>query len=103
MKELTTDNLDQFIHENAKVIVQYGASWCGVCKIMKPKFQALADANPGIEFLYVDAEKLPNTRKLANVDNLPTFAGFSSGRLVKQASGSREQAILEVLNEVANH
>jgi hypothetical protein len=29
----------------------------------------------------VDAEKLPESRKLATVDNLPTFAAFEGGVL----------------------
>ena len=103
MRELTTDTLEQFIQEHDKVIVQYGASWCGVCRIVKPKFAALADSNQNVQFVYIDAENLPNSRKLAEVENLPTFAGFTGGKLVKQTSGAREQAIVEVLDEVTSH
>lgn len=37
--ELTEDKLQEIINSNAKVMVQYGASWCGNCRIMKPKFK----------------------------------------------------------------
>ena len=72
--ELTGDTLQQIIQENDKVMVQYGATWCGNCRIMKPKFKKLAAENEDIPFYYVDAEKFPESRKLATVDNLPTFA-----------------------------
>lgn len=103
MNELTSDNLSEIVQNNSKVIVQYGATWCGVCRIIKPKFKALADATEGVEFYYVDAEKYPESRQLAEVANLPTFAGFVNGKLVKQAMGSKEEAIKGIIDEVAGN
>ncbi len=103
MIELTEDNLGDIISQNQKVIVQYGASWCGNCRLIKPKFKRLASENEGIQFIYVDAEKLPNSRTFAEVKNLPTFAGFKSGTLVSQAAGNKIETINEVLNEVASN
>ena len=101
--ELTEDNLEQLLSTHQKVMVQYGASWCGNCKITKPKFKRMAEENPEIEFYYVDAEKLPNSRKFADVSNLPTFAGFVNGELVKQAQGNKVEIIQEVKDAVAGN
>lgn len=103
MKELEIDNLEQILTENPKVMVQYGASWCGNCKLTKPKFKKLASENEGIVFVYVDAEKFPNSRKFAEVSNLPTFAGFVNGKLVQQAQGNKIETIENVLHEVTNN
>ena len=103
MKELEADILEQIVAGNSKVMVQYGATWCGNCKLTKPKFKKVASENEGIEFVYVDAEKFPNSRKLAEVNNLPTFAGFVNGQLVKQAQGNKIEVIEDVLHEVANN
>lgn len=101
--ELTEDKLDQVLTENKKVMVQYGAGWCGNCKITKPKFKKMAETNEDIVFVYVDAEKLPNSRQFAEVSNLPTFAGFVNGKLIKQNQGNKVEIIQEVLNEVTNN
>ncbi len=101
--ELTEDNLEQLLSTNQKVMVQYGASWCGNCKITKPKFKRMAEENPDIAFYYVDAEKLPNSRKFADVSNLPTFAGFVNGKLVKQAQGNKVEIIQEIRDAVAGN
>jgi len=37
--ELEQDNLAEIIAQNPKVMVQYSATWCGNCRIMKPKFK----------------------------------------------------------------
>jgi len=103
MQELTEDNLKEIVENNDKVMVQYGATWCGNCKITKPKFKRLAAENESIEFVYVDAEKLPESRGMAEVKNLPTFAGFSNGKLVASQAGNKEDTIKSVLNEVTNN
>lgn len=101
--ELEEDVLGNMISNNKKVLVQFGASWCGNCKITKPKFKRMAEENSDIEFYYVDAEKLPNSKTLADVSNLPTFAGFVEGKLVKQAQGNKIETIQEVKDAVASH
>jgi thiol-disulfide isomerase/thioredoxin len=37
--ELTEDTLQDLIVKEEKVVVQFSASWCGNCRIMKPKFK----------------------------------------------------------------
>lgn len=103
LQELETDTLQNLIKENDKVVVQYSASWCGNCRIMKPKMKRLSNDYEGITFLYVDAEKLPESRKLASVTNLPTFATFSGGSLVNQIQTNKEEALKSLIDEIANN
>ncbi|GAB2619124.1 thioredoxin family protein [Belliella aquatica] len=103
LQELETDTLQNLIKENDKVVVQYSASWCGNCRIMKPKMKRLSNDYEGITFLYVDAEKLPESRKLAAVTNLPTFATFSGGSLVNQIQTNKEEALKSLIDEIANN
>lgn len=98
--EIEQDNLAEVIASNDVVVVQYAASWCGNCRIMKPKFKLLASQNENIPFLIVDAEKFPESRKLAKVDNLPTFATFKNGVLVNQTQTNKAEVLTELVNEV---
>lgn len=100
--ELTEDNLQQIVSTNDKVMVQYGATWCGNCRIMKPKFKKLASENDEIPFYYVDAEKLPESRKLATVDNLPTFAVFEGGNLKAQVQTNKAESLATLFSEIKN-
>ncbi len=97
--ELTEDTLQQIVAEQDQVVVQYGTSWCGNCRIMKPKFKKLAAENENIPFYYVDAEKLPESRKLAKVDNLPTFAIFKKGELFNQVQTNQAESLINLFNE----
>lgn len=101
--ELNDDNLADLVADNETVIVQYMAGWCGNCRLMKPKFKKLATENEGAVFIMADAEKFPLSRKLANVDNLPTFATFKHGNFVNQVQTNRLENLKELVNEVTGN
>lgn len=103
MKELTEDNLAEIVSGNDTVVVQYMAGWCGNCRLMKPKFKKLAAENEDATFLLVDAEKYPESRKLAKVDNLPTFAAFKNGSLVNQVQTNKFELLKGLVDEVTSN
>ncbi|WP_027077120.1 thioredoxin family protein [Maribacter antarcticus] len=103
VQTLDQDNLTAIIHENDTVVVQYVASWCGNCRLMKPKFKKLATENENIVFVLADAEKFPDSRKLATVDNLPTFATFKSGTFVNQVQTNKFENLKQLVDEVTSN
>ncbi len=100
LTELNSDTLAEIIADKPKVVVQYSAGWCGNCRIMKPKFKKLARENEDAEFILVDAEKFPESRKLALVDNLPTFATFVDGKKVNQTQTNKFEVLKELVDEI---
>ena len=100
VQELSQDNLSEIIAENKTVVVQYSTTWCGNCRIMKPKFKKLATENENVSFIIADAEKYPESRKLATVDNLPTFATFVDGKFVSQVQTNKFDVLKELVGEV---
>lgn len=101
--ELEKDNLQEIISGNKNVVVQYSASWCGNCRIMKPKFKKEADVHRDITFVIADAEKFPESRKMAKVDNLPTFAVFSDGTFKNQVQTNKYEVLKELIDEIAHN
>ncbi|NNE32021.1 MAG: thioredoxin family protein [Winogradskyella sp.] len=99
IKELVQDNLKDIVSENEIVVVQYSATWCGNCRIMKPKFKKLASENENATFIIADAEKFPESRKLATVDNLPTFATFKNGEFKTQVQTNKFEVLKELVEE----
>ena len=102
MQDLTQDNLSEIIEKNTKVVVQY--SLAGVeCRIMKPKFKRFSTEFNDAVFVMVDAEKYPESRKLATVDNLPTFATFKNGALVNQIQTNKADVLKSFIDETTNN
>ena len=103
MQDLTQDNLSEIIENNTIVVVQYSAGWCGNCRIMKPKFKRFSAEFDDAVFVMVDAEKYPESRKLATVDNLPTFATFKNGALVNQIQTNKADVLKSFIDETTNN
>lgn len=103
MIELAADNLAEVVAQHDNVVVQYSAGWCGNCRLMKPKFKRLAAENSSATFVLVDAEKFPESRKLASVSNLPTFAAFKNGALLNQVQTNKEEQLKNLINEVTSN
>lgn len=102
-KELTEDNLEQVVSAEKTVVVQFSAGWCGNCRMIKPKFKKFANEYESSTFVLVDAEKFPESRKLANVNNLPTFAVFKNGEFVKQLQTNKAESLKQFIDETTGN
>ena len=100
VQELEQDNLTDIVSNNDTVVVQFSATWCGNCRIMKPKFKKLASENESVAFVIADAEKFPESRKMANVDNLPTFATYKNGAIIGQVQTNKFEVLKELVDGV---
>lgn len=103
LQELEKDNLADIVAGEPLVMVQYSAGWCGNCRIMKPKFKKMAVENENVTFVIADAENFPESRKLAKVDNLPTFAAFKNGTLLNQVQTNKVEVLTDLLNEITGN
>jgi thiol-disulfide isomerase/thioredoxin len=103
LEELISDTLQEVVTNNDLVIVQYSAGWCGNCRIMKPKFKKFAEEYPEVKFVIIDAEKNPESRKLAKVDNLPTFAAFKNGDLLNQTQTNKTDVLKTFIDEITSN
>jgi len=101
--ELTEDNLQGVVESNNITFVQFSAGWCGNCRVMKPKFKRFSQEMESANFVMVDAEKFPESRKLANVNNLPTFAVFVDGKLANQVQTNKAEVLKQFIDEITTN
>ena len=101
LQELTEDNLADLIRDQPLAFVQYSAGWCGNCRIMKPKFKKFSSEMDDVPFFLVDSEKFPESRKLSNVDNLPTFASFKNGKNFGQIQTNKTDVLKSFIDEAS--
>jgi len=95
-------NFNMLLQENELVVVKYYADWCGNCRLFKPKYKRLSEDErfTKIAFLDVNAEQSPEARKAAKVDNLPYFAVFKKGQLVASSATSKEEVVVNLLEQL---
>jgi thioredoxin 1 len=99
---IADDNFEKFIQENEKVVVKYFANWCGTCRLFAPKYKNLSEneSYAHVKFLDINAEESPIARKMASVSNLPYFATFKNGQLIKAQATSKQEAVEAMIQEI---
>lgn len=99
MIESTDQNYKDLLAVNSKVIIKFYAGWCGSCRLIAPKFQALSEKSEyeDVFFLESNAELNPELRALAGVNNLPYFASFRDGVLVEGFPSAKIEAVEELI------
>lgn len=81
MIELTDET---FATETAtgRVLVDFYAPWCGVCKMIKPTLENLK----GVKVCALDVDKYPKTALKLGITNLPTLVLYEGGKPVMRGS-----------------
>ncbi len=87
------DNIQELIDGNTHVIVQFGATWCGPCKVLKPKTDKISFETPDIVFAYVDIEGGEQFSQKMKVQAVPTVIGFHNGKVVDTLVGATEVGV----------
>lgn len=67
-----------------KVVVEFGAAWCGACRMYGPTFKQVSDELSGYKFLKVDVDQLRDIAGAYNVGGIPMTIFFKEGQPVGQ-------------------
>ncbi len=71
------------------VLVEFGAEWCGPCKVMAPIVRRLADETVGrVKVVMVDLDASPRTAQRYGVRGVPTVLVFRDGEKTAQHLGA---------------
>jgi thioredoxin len=82
------------------VLVEFGATWCGPCKVVEPELQALAQEYAGrAKVVAVDIDQSPYLARQLGIQSVPTFLVFHQGRPVTGKAGALKKAQLAELIE----
>ncbi len=79
---------ERYVKGDGLTVVDFTASWCGPCKIMAPKVDALASIYGHVQFIKIDVDEAQEVASLANVSAMPTFQFYRSGKLLATVVGA---------------
>lgn len=87
---LTKQNATEILEKSAKpVIIDFFASWCGPCMILKPHFEALAaEFVDSYVFAEVNVDAVRDLTIEFNVTSIPTLIFIKDKKVVWRHTGS---------------
>jgi thioredoxin 1 len=93
--ELTKENLDSTIEDNAIVFIDFWAEWCGPCKMFGPVFKAASDKYADIVFASCNTEEQQEVAGSFGIRSIPTLAVFREKILIFMQPGALPAAALD--------
>ena len=82
------DDFSEKVEKDELAVIQFSASWCSPCQILRPIMQKLSETGgfkKKIKFYYADIEKAINISTSMGVRGVPTVMVFRRGKLIPDA------------------
>uniref|UniRef100_A0A8C6B5E0 Thioredoxin n=1 Tax=Monodon monoceros TaxID=40151 RepID=A0A8C6B5E0_MONMO len=84
------------------LVVDFSATWCGTCKMIKPFFHSLSEKNSNVVFLKVDVDDCHGVASECEVKCMATFQFFKKEQKVGEFSGTNKENLEATINELTS-
>jgi thioredoxin 1 len=96
--EITALELQEKINKGEKIIVEFWATWCGPCKMMKPVFERVASSNTSSTQMYtMNIEENKDFAIQMGIRSIPTVKVFNNGELTDTKVGVLNESQIKSL------
>ena len=94
VKEISESEFKDAVKEGVSV-VDFSATWCGPCQMLKPVFQEVSSDFEGkVKFFSVDVDSAPDLSRELGIMAVPSLFIFKDGEQKSAASGFQPKEVL---------
>jgi thioredoxin len=86
--DLTQENFDNTVTENAMVIIDFWAPWCGPCRGFAPVYEKASEGHPDVVFAKVNTDEQQELASAFGIRSIPTLMVFREKVILFQQAGA---------------
>ena len=86
--------LEEVLHSEKKVLVDFWAPWCVPCRMVGPILDEIAEERPDIKVVKINVDEEMALSGQYQIMSIPTMMVFEGGEMVEKIVGARPKAQL---------
>jgi thioredoxin len=86
--DLTQENFEQTVNDNAMVLIDFWAPWCAPCRGFAPVYEQASEAHPDVVFAKVNTEEQQELAGAFGIRSIPTLLVFREKVILFQQPGA---------------
>lgn len=96
--EVNTAQFETEVLKSEKpVLVDFYATWCGPCRMLRPSLEELSEEKPGVKFVSVDVDENEELAARYGISSIPCVILFQNGEVAEVSVGLRPKDYFEEL------
>lgn len=95
LTEWQENEFNDFISTKGSGVIEFGAPWCGACKMTEPNIAEVSTKHQDLKFAKIDVGKNPKLASKMGVMSLPNVIIFKNGKVIEQFIGATTASVLE--------
>lgn len=87
MEQVKTENFDSVINSESLTVVDFSATWCMPCRMLKPILERTSEKMKHIQFYNLDIDDSEEIAKRYRIFSVPTVVCFRNGKKIDSMVG----------------
>lgn len=87
MDEVDEISFDDLISDEGLTVIDFSATWCMPCRMLKPIIERVADKMTDVSFYNLDIDENEDIAKRYRIFSVPTLVCFKDGKKVDSLVG----------------